>query len=271
MNAAAPAWVAPARANAARGPARPRAPLWVNQARVGSVDAEVFNQIGLERLLDERCQLSLQERDGAPAWVLSGPDATTALNALAQALRAAGRCGPWRGEQLAVRDARGQRIATVERGAVRVLGMPTRAVHLVGRVADGSGLWVQQRAFDKPSNPGMWDTLMGGMVSADDDVDSAVERETWEEAGLRVSALHDVAHGGHVDFSRPSAEGQGAGYMVERIDWYSAAVPEGMQPVNQDGEVARFAAMPHAEVHARLAQGAFTPEAALVLAGFYRW
>ena len=274
MSASAPGWVAAARTQAACGPAALRVPLLAGGAVVGSVAAGIFDEIGLQRLLEKRWQLSIDEYQGAPAWVLRAEDATAALNALAQALRAAGRCGPWRDEQLAVCDARGRRIATVERGAVRVLGVATRAVHLVGRAAEG-GLWVQQRAFDKASNPGMWDTLMGGMVSAADSVETALARETWEEAGLHVDALHGLAHGGHVDFSQPSEEGgksgEGVGYMAERIDWFSATVPAGMAPANQDGEVARFERMADADVQAMLARGAFTPEAALVLAGFYGW
>ena len=269
--ATAPAWVAAARARATCGPAAPRTPLLLGGERVGSVDAGVFAKIDLKRLLDERYQLSIVEHEGAPAWALpAGEDATAALNALARALRAAGRCGPWRDEQLAVCGADGRRLATVERGAVRVLGLATQAVHLVGCTADGA-MWVQQRAFDKPNNPGMWDTLMGGMVSAADSLASAVERETWEEAGLRVAALQGVAHGGHVEFARPSDEAGGCGYMVERIDWFRAQVPEGMAPENQDGEVARFELLPRAALLERLARGAFTPEASLILAAALGW
>ena len=168
------------------------------------------------------------------------PDAVTpALNLLAQALRAQGQCGPWRDEQLAVCNAHGERLGTIERGAVRVLGIATRAVHLVGRAPDGR-IWVQQRSKTKPNNPGMWDTLMGGMVSAADTLQQALERETWEEAGLRLPELLGSEHGGQVDFSRPSREGGGVGYMVERIDWFRCTVPEGLEPRNQDGEVERF-------------------------------
>ena len=164
----------------------------------------------------------------------------------------------------------GEPVGTIERGAVRVLGLATQAVHLVGHTGDGH-LWVQQRAFNKPNNPGQWDTLMGGMVSAADTLQQALTRETWEEAGLQVHTLQTVAHGGHLDFARPADEAGGAGYMVERIDWFHATVPDGMVPVNQDGEVERFELLPPDEVHMRLAQGAFTPEAALVLAGYFGW
>ncbi|GAA6121787.1 NUDIX domain-containing protein [Acidovorax sp. FG27] len=280
-----PGWVDAARARAQRPPARPRLPFAVGGHTVGSVDAQVFGQIAARRLLDERWQLSKEERSDGWAWQLGAADvgeldATDALNALARVLRATGHCGPWRDEQLAVCDAAGRRIGTVERGAVRPLGITTRAVHLVAATPEGD-LWVQQRAFSKPSNPGMWDTTMGGMVSAADTLEQALARETWEEAGLAIDTLQRVAHGGHVDFARPceaggdggdgGGEGAETGYMQERIDWFSATVPAGTEPVNQDGEVERFEAWPAEEVQARLAAGAFTPEAALVLAGYYGW
>lgn len=276
-----PGWVDAARARAQRPAARPRLPFVVGGHTVGSVDALVFDEIASQRLLDEHWVLSKKEHLGGSAWHLGAADAaqvdaTAALNALARVLRATGHCGPWRDEQLAVCDAAGQRIGTVERGAVRPLGITTRAVHLVASTPEGT-LWVQQRAFDKPSNPGMWDTTMGGMVSAADTLEQALARETWEEAGLEIAALQGVAHGGHVDFARPcEAGGDGGaetetGYMVERIDWFRATVPHGMQPVNHDGEVERFEALSLAELQARLAAGAFTPEAALVLAAFFGW
>lgn len=279
-----PDWVGAARARALRPPARPRLPFAVAGQVVGSVDTEIFDELASQRLLDKRWQLSKKEFGGAQCWQLLGTDegpidvngATDALNALARALRTTGHCGPWRDEQLAVCNAAGERIGTVERGAVRPLGIATRAVHLVA-CAPGDAMWVQQRAFTKPTNPGLWDTTMGGMVSAADTLQQALERETWEEAGLRIAALHGVAHGGHVDFAQPcEADGDGGqdtktGYMVERIDWFRATLPQGVVPANQDGEVERFEALPSAEVQARLAAGAFTPEAALVLAGFYGW
>lgn len=220
-------------------------------------------------MLDKREQLSFQEQNGAFAWHLPVPDAevTPALNALAAALRQVGRCGPWRDEQLAVTNVQGAVVGTVERGAVRVLGIATRAVHLVGLAPDGR-MWVQRRSLTKPNHPGKWDTLMGGMVSAQDSLHQALARETWEEAGLEVAALTQVVHGGHVDFSRPSREGGGVGFMRERIDWFSAQVPEGQVPHNQDGEVDEFALLSIPLLCERVAQGHFTPEAGLVIGGY---
>lgn len=270
-------WLASARQLAHQPVRQPRQPLRVAGQVVGSVAEGFLSKISLQRLLDKRYKLSIGEHGGAPVWSLHLPpeaasDAnvnttTDALNTLAEALRDANLCGPWRNEQLAVTNLSGEVVGTVERGAVRVLGITTCAVHLVGLAPDGR-MWVQKRSLNKPNDPGLWDTLMGGMISAADSLPQALARETWEEAGLHVHTLADVAHGGHVLFSRPSSEGGGAGYMVERIDWFRAVVPEGMAPDNQDGEVDEFALLPLEEVRAQVAQGRFTLEAGLVIAGF---
>ena len=274
-------WLAGARQTALQPPAQPRQPLIVAGQVVGSVAEGFLDEISLKGFLGKRCKLSKQEHlritpavgAGAAAWHLEFPHgaspnaATDALNTLAAALRDQGLCGPWRDEQLAVCTPAGDVVGTVERGAVRVLGISTRAVHLVGLAPDGR-MWVQKRSMVKPNNPGLWDTLMGGMVSAADSLTQALARETWEEAGLRIDALQGVRHGGHVHFSRPSREGGGAGYMLERIDWFSAQVPEGVEPRNQDGEVERFDLLPQDVLCTQVAQGLFTLEAGLVIAGF---
>lgn len=262
-------WVAAARAAAAQAPLRARWPLLVAGQAVGSVEPQVVRQIELQRLLDKRFQLLETEHLGAPACHLDVPlpEASSALNALAEGLRRRGLCGPWRNEQLAVCNPQGEVVGTVERGAVRVLGVATRAVHLVGLAPDGR-MWVQKRSMAKPNNPGLWDTLMGGMVSAADSLPQALARETWEEAGLHVASLVALRHGGQVDFSCPSREGNGTGYLRERIDWFQAHVPAGLEPCNQDGEVERFDLLTLESVRQRVAQGLFTREAGLVVAGF---
>ena len=263
-------WLAHARRAAQQPPAQRRLPLVVGGQAVGSVAQGFLDQIGPQRLWGKRCQLLKNEQTEGLAWHIDGlhdglhDGITGALNTLAQALRDQGLCGPWRDEQLAVCNPAGEVVGTVERGAVRVLGIATRAVHLVGTAPDGR-MWVQKRSLTKPNNPGLWDTLMGGMVSAADTLQQALERETWEEAGLRLPELLGSEHGGQVDFSRPSREGGGVGYMVERIDWFRCTVPEGLEPRNQDGEVERFELWHPAQVRERIAAADFTLEAALVL------
>ena len=136
----------------------------------------------------------------------------------------------------------------------------------VGGQAPGGQFWVQQRALDKPNNSGLWDTLMGSMASSRDTVETALARETWEEAGLQPHQLHNLAHGGVLTVRKPSPDGNGAGYVVEHIIWYTCTVPDGVVPVNQDGKVEQFALMSAAQLLEAVQNGAFTLEASLILA-----
>lgn len=189
---------------------------------------------------------------------------TPALAQLAASLRDAGLAHVWRDEQLPVTTADGRVLGSIERAVVRPLGIPTRAVHLVGWTPDDRQ-WVQQRSHSKANDPGQWDTLMGGMVPASDSLGQALARETWEEAGLRLDQLQDLRWGGQVHTARPSSAVEG-GYIRETIDWYRCTVPAEVEPVNQDGEVQQFRAMPAGELRERLLAGDFTLEAAGVMA-----
>lgn len=259
-----PAQLRALQAAAVQPPLRPRVPLWAGASLIGSVEPDFLHQIDLQPLSGGREQLLKEERPEGPGWHLLG-DVTIGLNHLAAALHRAGLAGAWRDEQLAVNDQHGQRVGSVERAAVRPLGIRTQAVHLVGQVPDGR-YWVQQRAFDKANDPGLWDTLMGGMISGADTLDSALARETWEEAGLHLSELQALRHGGRIHTCRPARDGGGAGYLDEHLDWYHCTVPDGLVPVNQDGEVERFALMDGHELLQKIQQNGFTLEAMLIQA-----
>lgn len=256
-------WLAALRASANAPPLRPRVPLWAGQSVIGSVEPDFLHQIALQPLSDGHNQLLKEEHPKLLGWRLLG-DVTISLNQLAGALRAAGLAGEWRDEQVAVHDQFDHLKGTVERAAVRPLGIATLAVHLVGTAPDGR-FWVQQRAHDKPENPGLWDTLVGGVVSAGETVASALARETLEEAGLKLAGLEQLRHRGRLETRRPAAA-HGAGYVSEGIEWFSCTVPGALLPANQDGEVARFLLMSQRELVEAMQRGDFTLEAALVLA-----
>lgn len=248
-------WIASLVGRASQAPRRPRDALRVAPSgpTIGSI----------ERALAQRLAgagLPLGASSGA--WHLTGA-ADASLAELAQWLHAQGLGGRWRDELLPVTDEAGQAVAVVERGAVRPLGIKTHAVHMVGRTPEGA-VWVQQRALDKATDPGLWDTMVGGLISADESILQTLERETWEEAGLHVSALQAVVGFGQVTVQRPVIEG----YMVERIHMFEAVVPAGLTPVNQDGEVARFERVDRATLRCRMQRDLFTLEAALIL---LRW
>jgi len=246
-------------ARAVQPPSSPRLPLRWDGRTIGSVDTALVAALPSVHRADTAPLLHAE----SGGWTVHG-DLGEGLHRIALALRAAGLAHVWRDERLAVCDGSGIRLATVERAVVRVLGIATRAVHLVGFDPQGR-VWLQQRALTKPNDPGLWDTLMGGMVSADDTLETALERETWEEAGLRLQALHDVQPGGWVHLERPAHDGTRHGYLVEDICWSRCTLLDGVVPVNQDGEVERFECLAPRELVARLQRGSFTDEAALVL------
>ena len=256
----APAWRDRLRAAAHAPPLRPRVPLWCGGERIGSVEPDLFERAGLDG------SAALRHDAARGGWTLEG-EPTASLAHIAQALRDTGLGHAWRDEQLAVRGEGGTLVGTIERAAVRPLGIATHAVHLTA-LDDAGRVWVQQRAFDKPTDPGLWDTLVGGMVPARDSVEQALERETWEEAGLRLPQVRALRHGGRVATQRPFAE-LAHGYVVEVLDWYAGTLPAGVVPANQDGEVAGFRTMAADELTQRLEAGEFTIDAALILLAAY--
>ena len=259
-------WTQKLRATASQPPLRERVPLCFNNLKIGSVEPIFMHDLAVLANKNKREQLLKYEHLN---WHLgaNGGDATQCLNELADALHSAHLAGPWRNEQLAVRCDAGVQLGTIERGAVRPLGIATQAVHLLACSPDGRH-WVQQRALAKPNDPGKWDTLMGGMVSSGDTLATALARETSEEAGLALDQLQNLAYGGVVAIRQPARDGGGAGYVVEDISWSSCIVPDGVVPVNQDGEVAQFKLMASDDVLAAIQRGEFTTEAALILLEF---
>lgn len=246
------AWRQRLRERAERPPDVPRRTL---RARVGGPPIGSVEDTLAVRLLGEGLPLAA---DG-DVLALAGP-VDASLATLARWLHERALASRWRDEMLAVTDADGAVLGRIERAAVRPLGITTHAVHLVGRSPQG-GWWVQQRAADKATDPGLWDTLMGGLVSAGETIAQTLERETWEEAGLRLDALQDLAPLGRLTIRRPVSEG----YMVEHIEVFSCVVTDGVRPDNQDGEVQAFACLDRAALVAQLQADAFTLEAALIL------
>jgi 8-oxo-dGTP pyrophosphatase MutT (NUDIX family) len=146
-------------------------------------------------------------------------------------------------------------------------------VHLHGYTANNN-IWIQQRSLDKKTDPGRWDTLMGGMVSAGDSLEDALARETMEEAGLRLGQVQDLRHVGSFTMHLPHAPDSGLEYVVERIDWFECLVTGDVTPVNTDGEVQRFNLVSQEELSEMLLGGAFTTEASMILGRWisdHRW
>jgi isopentenyldiphosphate isomerase len=72
-----------------------------------------------------------------------------------------------------------------------------RLIHLVIHlhVFDPAGrLYLQKRASTKDTNPGLWDTSVGGHVMAREPVETALLREAREELGIDASAAVYLYH-----------------------------------------------------------------------------
>ncbi|RZL67626.1 MAG: NUDIX domain-containing protein, partial [Variovorax sp.] len=185
---------------------------------------------------------------------------------IADWLRATGRAGAWRNEQLGVVSVEaGRRLATVERAVVRNLGLHTHSVQLHARSV-GDRCWLQQRSFDKATDPGRWDTLSAGLVSADESVMTALHRETWEEAGIRVDeALRMLRACGTFTVRRPVTDSGAHGYLVETVHAFDAVLVEGQSPSNRDGEVIAFETFSDAEIDTMVRSEQLTLEAAVTI------
>lgn len=208
--------------------------------------------------------LSLVQVEPDALRIGSGLTHGTEINALlmqvAQTLRERGCLRGWRDELMDITTA-DEHIGIIERTAMRPLGLLTRAVHLNAWTPDGR-LWVAQRALSKSTDPGMWDTLVGGLASTQEDLERALLRECAEEAGLTPETLAARTPLRTIlRMHRRLPEG----YQVEDLLTSTCVLPDDIQPINQDGEVMAITHISVPEAIARIIEGEFTIEAALVI------
>jgi 8-oxo-dGTP pyrophosphatase MutT (NUDIX family) len=144
----------------------------------------------------------------------------------------------------------------IERAGFRHLGLMSHAVHVNGFTDDGR-LWCGHRAANKATDPGLWDNLSAGGLTAGEDTHTTLRRELWEEAGLTVHKHQRLDWSGAVRTQR--AEPQG--WHDETLLIFNLGVPSDFQPVNQDGEVQAFLCLEPAEVVSRMQDHQFTQDA----------
>ena len=200
----------------------------------------------------------------------SGPELNALLATVATTLRQAGCAPGWRNELLDVwpeqpagsaASVDRKPLAAIERGVVRPLGLLTRAVHLSGWSQDGN-LWVARRALTKATDPGMWDTLVGGLISSQEDVQLGLVRESDEEAGLEA---HDIAGRTPLRTIGRMLRQVPEGFQSEDVLTCECVLPAHVIPKNRDGEVMEIQLMAPATIFNMLTQGAFTLEASIVV------
>jgi 8-oxo-dGTP pyrophosphatase MutT (NUDIX family) len=164
----------------------------------------------------------------------------------------------WRNELLAVvADVKQPPVARIERAACRALGLTTFAVHL--NAWSGDDLWLARRSSHKAIDPGKWDTLVAGMVTANESERVALDREAFEEAGLALGRYNPQPHR-RVHVWRPVPEG----YQSEVIRSFDVDLPRNVQPINHDGEADLIERRSVESALDAIDAGELTQEAALV-------
>lgn len=253
-------WWEDVRQRANQSEAEPRLPLLIASEVAGSIALPL-----LAPMLE--AHLPLRHAPGGAGVELAG-EATSSLRSVADWLRAHELAGRWREELLAVRShIDGPVLATVERGVARNLGIHTHAVQLHAREAGRGMWWLQQRALNKATDPGRWDTLAGGLVSDGESVAVALARESWEEAGVRLANLpQPPLSAGSYTVRRPVDDSGRHGYMVETVHAFSCVLGDGGVPVNHDGEVLRFDRFTDDQIDKMVLAGQLALEAAVAIA-----
>ncbi|MBE7420497.1 MAG: DUF4743 domain-containing protein [Ideonella sp.] len=192
-----------------------------------------------------------------------------ALAAINDALRADGLVVAWRDEPFPLFDLYGRALGVaMERAATRFWGTLTLGAHCNGYVADAHGrpaqLWIARRSPTKATDPNRLDNLIGGGVPVGQSPRDTVLREGWEEAGLQPAQMRALQPGRVLRLLRDIPEG----LQREWIHVYDLALPPGLVPRNQDGEVAALRLYDLADALALAAGAEMTVDAALVTLDF---
>jgi 8-oxo-dGTP pyrophosphatase MutT (NUDIX family) len=257
---------------AARAQSVPRVPFLVEGEHVGSVASA-----HVPRLAAWRQWIAADASGGEPpAQVqvqvqLHAPRATrdAALATMNAALREEGLIRAWRDEPFSLFDpADGRVLATFERASTRFWGTLTLGAHANGFVADATGrpthLWIARRAWNKATDPGCLDNLIGGGVPHGQTPLETVVREGWEEAGLAPAQMQRLTTGRVIELDRDVPEGR----QFERLHVYDLELDAGVVPANQDGEVAQIMRIEVEQAAQVALSGQMTVDAALVTLDF---
>ncbi len=130
----------------------------------------------------------------------------------------------------------------LDRKLVEFLGIRGYGVHLIAYIKNKNSykLWVPKRNKNKLVSPSKLDNTVAGGVKAGETIISALEREGYEEAGLKKKELHRAKLVGTVNYNWKNSP-----YTLRRDTLYlfDLEVDENFKPFCLDGEVEKFQLM----------------------------
>jgi len=142
----------------------------------------------------------------------------------------------WRDECYVINDNNGQPLFQIERAAAPIFGIRKYGVRINGYVRDAHGemfVWLQRRAYDKPTYPGKIDGFVGGGLTEGRGVLETAIKEGEEEAGLTSLLAAGLKSVGCVSYMHESERGLHP--LTEYV--FDLELPPAFVPENQDGEV----------------------------------
>ena len=136
----------------------------------------------------------------------------------------------------------GKEFFKLDRKLVEYLGIRGYGVHLIAYIKQKNSykLWVPKRNKNKLASPSKFDNSVAGGVRAGEGIFSALEREAYEEAGLKKKQLNNVKLVGTLNYNWKNSP-----YTIRRDTLYlfDLEVDDKFKPQCLDGEVEKFELM----------------------------
>ena len=136
----------------------------------------------------------------------------------------------------------GKELFKLDRKLVEFLGIRGYGVHLIVYIKqkDSYKLWVPKRNKKKLASPSKYDNSVAGGVKAGENIFVALEREAYEEAGIKKEQLNNVKLVGTLNYNWKNSL-----YTLRRDTLYlfDLEVGEKFKPYCLDGEVEKFELM----------------------------
>lgn len=137
-------------------------------------------------------------------------------------------------------------VFLLDRAAASGFGTRTWGQHVNGYIYrdDGIHMWVARRARDRGFFPGKLDQVVAGGLPYNLTLQQNLRKECYEEAGIAAGVSDTARQVSRINCCYENERG----IKPDTLFCYDLVLPDGFQPVCQDGEVEEFMLMPVMEV-----------------------